>query len=114
MKKFNLLLEQILCEGTAEEQVIKQAMIDKHPIKFKYDGTDRTVEPYIFGHSLRNNMILRAYQTEGPTPTGWRTFKIDKMTEISPLTDKTFEMRSDYTGSDKKMRDIVYQLLRKQ
>jgi len=113
MKDFiNYCRQQILLsEGVNEEEFLKYAISEHFPIKFVYDGYQRTVvDPYIMGKSLKGNIILRAYQNEGQSSKdklGWRTFTVDKMKNIELLKDEPYKIRDDYTGSDRLMTSIV-------
>lgn len=85
---------------------IINAIENKKIIEFIYDGKIRTVEPYSFGKSLRENEVIRAYQIGGFSSTGsmgWKLYDISKISSLQILDDLLFESRFDYKKGDKSM-----------
>ena len=88
-----------------------------------YDGDEpggrglREIEPVCVGTSKANNKILRAWDKEGSSHTGflgsqplpgWRLFRLDKILTIKPTGEIYNEPRPDYnfTG-DKTMSSVI-------
>lgn len=88
-----------------------------------YDGDEpggrglREIEPVCLGTSKANNKILRAWDKEGSSHTGflgtqplpgWRLFRLDKILTIKPTGEIYNEPRPDYnfTG-DKTMSSVI-------
>ena len=88
-----------------------------------YDGKDnggkgyRTIEPVCLGMSKKNNMVLRAWESEGSSFSaknksnflpGWRLFRVDKIFTYKPTFDKFNEMRPNYNqNGDKSMIQVL-------
>ena len=100
MKLLGSLIE--LLTESASNQVIKNAITNKHTCELKYlddeklpNGSQaRTIEPVAYGYSKRGNPVIRAYQTSGPslkvTEEGiplpaWRLFRVDRVKSMKPL-----------------------------
>jgi hypothetical protein len=70
-------------------RLICDAIERRRLLRFKYNGLDRTVEPYAHGFSSGRHEVLRGYQTAGQSqsggPTGWRFFDADKVEHIEVL-----------------------------
>jgi len=85
------------------DQLIKEALADKHMLSFTYNGHKRIVEPHIFGIKDNKKEVL-CYQTGGTTSEGtdtlpeWRRFKLSRMSSLHVLPDTFDETRRTYTG----------------
>lgn len=73
----------------------------------------RIIEPHAFGvHMSTDNMVLRAYQSEGHSfsgKMGWKLIDVSKITHLEVL-DEDFEARPGYKKDDKYMSTIYAQL----
>lgn len=67
-------------------QIIRQAIEETRTLVFIYDGSERVVDPYVFGLSSQGNPLMRGYQTDGVSVSGkgpgWRVFQVGKMLEV--------------------------------
>jgi|TARA_R110000744_G_scaffold22825_2_gene58143 predicted DNA-binding transcriptional regulator YafY len=98
MKLYNIISTLIL-EQVSNNEII-DAIKNKHVCEMEYEDDSsigpgkRTVEPVAFGESLRNNKVVRAYQTSGPSLKvneegiplpDWRLFRVDRMSNFKPI-----------------------------
>jgi len=82
----------------------------KEVISFMYDDARRVVEPHLLGLDESGDLTLSAWQTDGPTPDGWRDFWVAKMKNIAP-TGKTFKSaRPGYNRNDTTIKTIICRL----
>lgn len=88
-----------------------------------YDGDEpggkglREIEPVCIGVSKRNNKVLRAWDAEGSSHTGfkgeqplpgWRLFRLDKILSIKPTGEIYNEVRPGYNlNGDKSMISVI-------
>ena len=77
----------------------------------------REIEPVCFGYSKADNPILRAWDSEGASHTGykgeqplpgWRIFRVDKIVSFKPTGEDFNEMRPGYNPrGDKSMKRVI-------
>ena len=108
MKLFNSLIE--LLSEQVSNSVIKDAITNKHTCELRYMDDEklpqgsqvRVIEPVAYGYSKKNNPVIRAYQTSGPSLKvnkkgiplpDWRLFRTDRMNSFKPIKgeDSVFE-----------------------
>ena len=129
MKLFNTLIT-LLKEGVSNS-VIKDSITNKHVCELRYmddeklpnGGQPRVVEPVAYGYSLKNNPVIRAYQTSGPSLKvskdgiplpAWRLFRTDRVKSMKPMKGDgtlflTFDEPPLYdTTGDKSMSKMMY------
>jgi|TARA_B100001094_G_scaffold58842_1_gene54339 hypothetical protein len=99
MNLLNSLIE-LLTENVANS-VIKDAITNKQTCELKYlddeklpEGAQaRTIQPVAYGYSKKNNPVVRAYQTSGPSLKvnekgiplpDWRLFRVDRIKSMKP------------------------------
>ena len=94
MKLYSILKQVILEAATRNE--VEKAVVNHERVKIYYEGDEtetpgfRYIEPYVVGVSEAGNEILRAYQYAGVSDTdktGWKTFRLDKMTDWDEMND---------------------------
>lgn len=103
----NILLEQSL-SGKKTKPLV-DAIKNRNPVTFYYSGPTKPdkisvkrgvrvrAEVVAMGLSKKGNVIVRAYvqppsvSKKGYDKTNWRTFIVDRMSNISVLTDETFD-----------------------
>ena len=103
---------------------IQKSIRDRKVVTINYGGKEpggkgyRTIEPVCVGYSKGgNNMVLRAWDTEGASHTatigekplpGWRLFRVDKIFTYK-LTNDTFnEPRPNYNpNGDNSMSSVI-------
>jgi len=100
MKLLGSLIE-LLTENVSNS-VIKDAITNKQTCELKYlddeklpEGAQaRTIQPVAYGYSKKNNPVIRAYQTSGPSLKvneegiplpDWRLFRIDRIKSMKPM-----------------------------
>jgi hypothetical protein len=104
---FKILLEQSL-SGRKTKPLV-DAIKKRNPVTFYYSGPTKPekdsvkrgvrirAEIVAMGLSKKGNVIVRAYvqppsvSKKGYSKTNWRTFIVDRMSNISVLTDETFD-----------------------
>ena len=86
----DLLSEQV------SNSVIKDAITNKHTCELRYMDDEklpqgsqvRVIQPVAYGYSKKNNPVVRAYQTSGPSLKvnekgiplpDWRLFRVDRI-----------------------------------
>ena len=91
----DLLTEQV------SNSVIKDAVTNKHTCELRYMDDEklpqgsqvRVIQPVAYGFSKRNNPVIRAYQTSGPSLKvnekgiplpDWRLFRVDRIKSMIP------------------------------
>ena len=121
MKLYNTFKSLIL--EVASIDTITDAIKNKHKIVMNYDGDEpggsglREIEPVCFGYSKADNTILRAWDYEGSSHTGykgeqplpgWRIFRLDKILSFKPTGEKFNEARPGYNpNGDKSMTRVI-------
>jgi predicted DNA-binding transcriptional regulator YafY len=115
-------LEGLLLE-IASISDIEKSIRDKVVTQIYYDGDEpggkglRVIEPVCLGRSKSNNLVLRAWDTEGSSHTattgeqplpGWRLFRVDKIFTYKPTLDNFSEQRPGYNpDGDKSMNSVI-------
>lgn len=121
---FNLLrslFEQTLPPNLkrGKTKSLVDAIVNRHPVTFFYTGprkpkkdsvkpgTRINAEVVALGKSKKGNLIVRAFVQEpsvskkGFNETNWRTFIVNRMSNIKILNDRTFDIkRPDYVEGD--------------
>jgi predicted DNA-binding transcriptional regulator YafY len=121
MKLYNTFKSLIL--EVASVDSIVDAIKKRKKIVIYYDGDEpggrglREIEPVCFGYSKADNPILRAWDYEGASHTGykgeqplpgWRIFRIDKILSFKPTGEDFNEMRPGYNPrGDKSMTRVI-------
>lgn len=90
---------------------IASAIESRKILSFNYEGGQRFVEPYCYGRNHKGNELLRAYQIRGfsrsDTPTGWKLFRVDKISNLKADNTAFGGLRPRYNPNDSAM-EIVY------
>jgi len=121
MKLYNTFKSLIL--EVASVDSIVDAIKKKNVCVIYYDGDEpggrglRKIEPVCFGYSKGDNPVLRAWDEEGASHTGylgtqrlpgWRLFRVDKILSFRPSGEKFNEIRPGYnTKGDKGMLKVI-------
>jgi len=107
----------------ASIQSLNDAIKKRQKVVIYYDGDEpggrglREIEPVCLGYSKANNLVLRAWDSEGSSHTaykgeqplpGWRLFRVDKILSFKP-TGEIFDVsRPNFNSSgDKSMNRIL-------
>jgi predicted DNA-binding transcriptional regulator YafY len=121
MKLYNSLKSLIV--EIASVDSIMDAIKKRQKVVIYYDGDEpggrglREIEPVCLGYSKANNLVLRAWDSEGSSHTaykgeqplpGWRLFRADKILSFKP-TGEIFDVsRPNFNSSgDKSMNRIL-------
>lgn len=115
-------LKGLICEIASIESVVDCVKNKKRCIIY-YDGDEpggrglRQIEPVCLGVSKSGNKVLRAWDEEGASHTGykgeqplpgWRLFRLDKILSLKPTGESFTEMRPNFnTNGDKSMTSII-------
>jgi len=66
-----------------------------------YGGGARLIEPHAYGLSKKGKELLKAFQVSGHSnsghPTGWKTFRVDRITALLPADDQPFQIQPGWT-----------------
>lgn len=107
---FSLLTESDFLKGRKTKPLV-DAITNRNPITFYYtgprkpekdsvlSGTRIKAEAVALGLSKKGNLIVRAYvqppsvSKKGFTKTKWRTFLVNRMSNINVLTDEVFNTK---------------------
>jgi len=129
MNLYNSLVEVI--SEAVSNSVIKDAITNKYTCDLRYledeklpdGGQPRIIEPVAYGYSLKDNPVIRAYQTSGPSLKvneegiplpDWRLFRVDRIKSMKPIKGDdslflTFVEPPLYdTTGDKSMNRMMY------
>lgn len=121
MKLLNVI-SSLITEQAALQDITNA--IKKHQVMIiYYDGDEpggrglREIEPVCLGRSKANNLVLRAWDSEGSSHTGfkgiqplpgWRLFRLDKILSSKPSGEIYNSPRPNYNFSgDKTMSSVI-------
>ena len=90
------------------ETQIADAIHERRRLQIEYFPGLRTIEPHALGYSQDQNLLLRAYQTEGASASGehesWKLFRLERVGSLQP-TDEIFDgPRPQYNPDDMAMK----------
>jgi predicted DNA-binding transcriptional regulator YafY len=121
MKLYNTVKSLIL-EVASIDSVVN-AIKNKDKVIIYYDGDEpggrglRSIEPVCFGYSKAGNPVLRAWDEEGASHTGykgeqplpgWRIFRLDKILSIKPTGEVYNTPKPNYNfNGDKSMVSVI-------
>jgi predicted DNA-binding transcriptional regulator YafY len=121
MKLYNVTKSLIL--EIASIDSIVDAIKKRNKIVIYYDGDEpggrglREIEPVCFGYSKADNPVLRAWDYQGASHTGykgeqplpgWRLFRVDKILSFKPTNEKFNTPRPKYNpNGDKSMVRVI-------
>lgn len=120
--KLTETVKSLILEVASIDSIV-DAIKKKNKVIIYYDGDEpggrglRQIEPVCFGYSKADNPVLRAWDEEGASHTGykgeqplpgWRLFRVDKIMSFKPTGDKFNTMRPGYnTSGDKSMLKVI-------
>jgi len=115
-------LKGLICEIASIESVT-DCIKNKTKCIIYYDGDEpggrglRDIEPVALGTSKAGNKVLRAWDEEGASHTGykgeqplpgWRLFRLDKILSLKPTGENFTEMRPNFNqNGDKSMTSVI-------
>lgn len=91
-------LKQLILENISRSRIIDSIKKRKRVrIYYKGDGDEvsgyRNIEPYVFGVSHADNLIVRAWQVNGVTDSespAYKTFKVSKIVDWKPYPTRFY------------------------
>jgi len=93
---------------TADE-LLRQALLERRVLQFKYHGYSRRVEPHALGRVSGDRPALLGWQVSGGSasepPPGWRTFVLADIKSLK-LIRPIFVPRPDYRPETTKLKPI--------
>jgi predicted DNA-binding transcriptional regulator YafY len=120
--KLQETLKGLICEIASLDSVMN-AIKQKQRVIIYYDGDEpggrglREIEPVCLGVSKAGNKVVRAWDSEGASHTGfkgeqplpgWRLFRLDKILSLKPTGENFTEMRPNFNpDGDKSMISVI-------
>ena len=120
--KLTTITKSLILEIASIESIV-DAIKKRQKIVIYYDGDEpggrglRQIEPVCFGYSKANNPVLRAWDEEGASHTGykgeqplpgWRLFRVDKILSFKPTGENFNQPRQNYNvNGDKSMVRVI-------
>lgn len=120
--KLTETLRGILLE-VASIETVNDAVKNKKVCVVYYDGDEpggkglREIEPVALGKSKSGNLVMRGWDREGSSHTGylgkqplpgWRLFRLDKILSMKPTGEIYNTPRPNYNfNGDKSMREVI-------
>ena len=120
--KLTTIAKSLILEIASIESIV-DAIKKRQKIVIYYDGDEpggrglRQIEPVCFGYSKANNPVLRAWDEEGASHTGykgeqplpgWRLFRVDKILSFKPTGENFKQPRPNYNlNGDKSMTRVI-------
>jgi predicted DNA-binding transcriptional regulator YafY len=115
-------LKGLICEIASLDSIV-DAIKGRKVVIIYYDGDEpggrgiRQIEPVCLGVSKAGNKVLRAWDTEGASHTGykgeqplpgWRLFRLDKILSNKPTGEVYNEPKPNYNfNGDKSMVSVI-------
>ena len=115
-------LKGLICEVASIDSIV-DAIKNRKVLIIYYDGDEpggrglREIEPVCLGVSKAGNKILRAWDSEGASHTGykgeqplpgWRLFRLDKILSNKPTGETFDQMRLGFNpNGDKSMNSVI-------
>jgi predicted DNA-binding transcriptional regulator YafY len=120
--KLQVTLKGLICEIASIDSIV-DAIKNRRVLVIYYDGDEpggrglREIEPVCLGVSKAGNKILRAWDSEGASYTGfkgeqplpgWRIFRLDKILSSKPTIEIYNTPRPNYNfNGDKSMTSVI-------
>jgi hypothetical protein len=115
-------LKSLICEIASLDSIV-DAIKNRQVVIIYYDGDEpggrglRQIEPVCLGVSKAGNKVLRAWDSEGASHTGykgeqplpgWRLFRLDKILSNKPTGEVYNEPKPGYNfNGDKSMVSVI-------
>ena len=120
--KLQEALKGLICEIASVDSVVN-AIKNKQKVVIYYDGDEpggrgiREVEPVALGKSKAGNLVMRGWDREGASHTGykgeqplpgWRLFRLDKILSLKPTGEVYNQPHPGYNfNGDKSMVSVI-------
>ncbi len=106
--------EAAKCVAPAIDQLIRQAIVERRVVAYRYDGQRRVGEPHLYGLSNGKPMVL-IFQTDGTHVAGpypnWRRCDLDRLARLT-TTSRTFARARLSPDADHADWDEVWAIVR--
>lgn len=90
--------------------LIIEAIRSQRLLRFDYKGRPRLVEPHTYGRDRWQREMLCAFQLDGGSREGWRTFVIGEASALRIETAIFAQPRPEYRRDDGAFVEILAQL----
>lgn len=91
-------------------ELLRQALMERRVVRFKYHGYSRRVEPHALGRVTGDRPALLGWQVSGGSasepPPGWRTFIVGEIEGLK-LSRRTFAPRADYHPETTRLKPVA-------
>lgn len=106
MLKLYNIYKNLILEATEIEKVM-DAIQNHYTVNITYDNGKndgsankrRYCEVYNLGTTSNGNQAIRVYQLAGPNGIGWKTYRLDRITDWQPTNYRFYNAISDRPGS---------------
>lgn len=112
-------------DARANMEKLESAIDNKFVCTIDYRGEPKTkilpgmrvIEPYALGTDKHGNTLLRAWLIRGYSRSGkinpnlvpgWRLFRVDRMTIVTPSLQKFTVPKKGYTAQDSMMKEVLH------
>lgn len=89
---------------------ICHAIAERRLLSFTYRGSERVVEPHLYGATMKRHEVLCAWVRRGGTASGsqpaWRTFSVNQITGLSILPERFDGPRPDFNPQDPTFEEV--------
>ncbi len=84
----------------AAVDTILKAIAEHRTLSFIYKGKARTADPYILGYDDKGRFMLSAVQTSGGSGAGFRSFRVDEISNVEATERRFSGTHPDYYPRD--------------
>ena len=96
------------------DAVICRAIRERRLLLIDYSGTQRIVQPHVYGDDHAGDRLLSAYQVSGESASGasqgWKSFRMDRVRSIALAEGSFRAARPEFQRDDGAFARIVCQL----
>lgn len=89
---------------------IYESIDQRRVLSFLYKGVERTAEPYIVGYDGRLNLVLSAVQISGGSGSGFRSYRVDGLSDLAATRLHFSGTHPDYNPRDPYFTRILRQV----
>ena len=95
-------------------ELLCRAITERRLLMFAYGDRVRVVEPHLYGETTGGSRILSAWLRPGysrSTPDGgWRSFKVEEISQLQMLTEHFDAPRDGFNAGDQRMVEVFCHL----
>lgn len=85
---------------------ICHAIAERRLLSFTYRGSERVVEPHLYGVTRKRHELLCAWVRRDGTASAWRTFSVNQITGLSILPERFDGPRPDFNPQDPTFEEV--------